>query len=211
VLTRLKFSLACDIIDEPENSALRFKGKHTPSRCKALTSSHSQSYWQGISIPELHHLKTLCIISKSSATTATMVQIAQLGLRGSQFLWTLLITALVGNVIATAFAGNQASINYAIFVAVFSWLVLLFGIVAAWMEMSNIILIALDALALIFTFIAGVVLAAKLGVHSCGNVVSIALRCNLPLLSNRVAGLHSPQQLDQRLAQHVEAMSRAPG
>jgi hypothetical protein len=102
-----------------------------------------------------------------------MVQKSQLGLRASQFLWTLLITALVGNVIATAFAGNPSSINYAIFVAVFSWIVLLFGLAAAWMEQSNIILIVLDALATIFTFIAGVVLAAKLGVHSCGNRVRL--------------------------------------
>ena len=105
-----------------------------------------------------------------------MVQKSQLGLRASQFLWTLLISALVGNVIATAFAGNESSINYAIFVAVFSWIVLLLGFAAAWMEQSNIILVALDALAMIFTFIAGVVLATKLGVHSCGNEVSIVLR-----------------------------------
>jgi len=98
-----------------------------------------------------------------------MVQKSQLALRASQFLWTLLITALVGNVIAEAFAGNPSSINYAIFVAVFSWLVLLVGFAAAWTETSNIILIAADILATLFTFIAGVVLAAKLGVHSCNN------------------------------------------
>jgi hypothetical protein len=111
-----------------------------------------------------------------------MVQKAQLGLRVSQFLWTLLITALVGNAIATAFSGNPSSVNYAIFVAVFSWLVLLFGFVAAWMEMSNIILIALDTLATLFTFIAGVVLAAKLGVHSCSNQVSFILHF-VPLIA----------------------------
>jgi len=98
-----------------------------------------------------------------------MVQKAQLGLRVSQFFWTLLITALVGNAIATAFSGNPSAVNYAIFVAVFSWLVLLFGFVAAWMEISNIILIAADTLAALFTVIAGIVLAAKLGVHSCAN------------------------------------------
>ncbi len=99
------------------------------------------------------------------------MHIGQLGLRTSQFLWTLLITALVGNVIAEAFAGNPSSINYAIFVAVFSWIVLLIGYFAAFQEMSNIILVVLDALASMFTFIAGVVLAAKLHVHSCSNLV----------------------------------------
>ena len=107
-----------------------------------------------------------------------MVSKSQLGLRASQFFWTLLITALVGNVIATAFATNS-SVNYAMFVAAFSWIVLLLGFAAAWMEQLNIILIPLDALATIFTFVAGVVLAAKLHVHSCGNSVSIVLRPDL--------------------------------
>jgi Membrane-associating domain len=128
-----------------------------------------------------------------------MAKFAQLGLRASQFLWTFLITALVGNVIAEAFSGNPSSVNYAIFVAVFSWIVLLIGIVAAWTDQSNFILVALDALAVVFTFIAGVVLAAKLGVHSCSNSVSITLRLELCSLSNASAGLHIYQQPDQRL------------
>lgn len=135
-----------------------------------------------------------------------MVQKSQLGLRASQFLWTFLITALVGNVIATAFAGNTSSINYAIFVAVFSWIVLLLGFAAAWMEQSNIILVALDALAVILTFIAGVVLAAKLGVHSCGNSVRILFRPELCWLSNEGAGLHDYKQPNQWLAQYGQAM-----
>jgi len=100
-----------------------------------------------------------------------MVSVAQLLLRGSQFLWTLLVTALIGNVIASAFAGNPSSINYAMFVAAFSWLVLLFGLAAAFFEglAIPIVLGALDLLATLFTFIAGVVLAARLRVHSCSN------------------------------------------
>ena len=108
-----------------------------------------------------------------------MVSLAQSVLRGSQFLWTLLITALIGNVIASAFAGNPSSINYAIFVAVFSWLVLFYGFAAAFMEglAIPIVMIGLDGLATLLTFIAGVVLAARLRVHSCGDHVS--LNCNL--------------------------------
>jgi fucose 4-O-acetylase-like acetyltransferase len=139
-----------------------------------------------------------------------MVKFAQVILRGSQFIWTLFITALIGNVIAEAFAGNPSSINYAIFVAVFSWISLLLGLVAAFMDMENPILIGLDAFAAGFTFIAGVVLAAKLGVHSCGNVVSAFLRCAFLSLSNSLAVIHNDQQLNQRIAQHVKAMSRAP-
>lgn len=102
------------------------------------------------------------------------MQIGQLALRGVQFLMTLLITALIGNVIAEAFAGNPASINFAIFVAVFSWIVLLFGAAAAFITSLAIpvVMIALDAIATLLTFIAGVVLAARLGVHSCNNSVS---------------------------------------
>ncbi len=102
------------------------------------------------------------------------MQLAHAGLRLIQFLWTLLITALIGNVIADAFGGNPSAINYAMFVAVYCWLVLLYGLAAAFME-SLLIPIALlvgDGLAVLFTFIAGVVLAAKLGAHNCNNEVS---------------------------------------
>jgi hypothetical protein len=118
-----------------------------------------------------------------------MVSLPQAVLRGSQFLWTLLITALIGNVIASAFAGNPSSINYAIFVAVFSWLVLFYGFAAAFVEglAIPIVMIALDGLATLLTFIAGVVLAAKLGVHSCGNHVS--LNCNNRVDSKRPSNL----------------------
>merc|ERR1711939_913564 len=63
------------------------------------------------------------------------MQIPQLGLRAVQFVFIFLTLALVGNVIAEAFAGNSSKINYAIFVSVFDM----------------------------------IVLAAGLGVHSCGN------------------------------------------
>ncbi|KAH8687551.1 putative Non-classical export protein 2 [Tricladium varicosporioides] len=100
-----------------------------------------------------------------------MVSVVQVILRGSQFLWTLLTTALIGNAIASAFSGNASSVNYAIFVSVFSWIVLLYGMTAAFVERlaMPIVLCAMDLFATIFTFIAGVVLAAELKVHSCNN------------------------------------------
>jgi len=102
------------------------------------------------------------------------MEFLQVILRALQFLWTLLITALIGNVIDDAFSGNASSINFAMFVAVFSWLVVIYGFLAAFMESFNIpiVLLVADGLAALFTFIAGVVLAAKLGAHSCGNFVS---------------------------------------
>jgi len=82
---------------------------------------------------------------------------------------------LIGNVIADAFAGNPSVVNYAIFVSVFCMLVVLYGFTAAFVESLAIpiALMAADGLAAIFSFIAGVALAAKLHVHSCGNAVSI--------------------------------------
>lgn len=99
------------------------------------------------------------------------MEIAHLGLRALQFLWTLLITALISDVISDAFSGNPSSINYTIFVAVFSWFVLLFGLVASIVEAFNIPIILMigDGLAALFSLIAGIVLAAKLNVHSCSN------------------------------------------
>jgi hypothetical protein len=110
------------------------------------------------------------------------MQIIQAILRASEFFWTLLTTALVGNVIAEAFSGNPSSINYAIFTSVFSWIVLLYGIGALFIESLAIPMImgTMDILATVFTFIAGVVLAAKLHVHSCNNEVCILL-LDLPL------------------------------
>jgi len=99
------------------------------------------------------------------------MELIQTILRALEFLWILLITALIGNVIDDASNGNPASINYAIFVAVFCWIVLIYGLAASFMDSLAIpmVLLAMDGLATIFTFIAAVVLAAELGVHSCSN------------------------------------------
>ncbi|RDL39063.1 putative Non-classical export protein 2 [Venustampulla echinocandica] len=79
--------------------------------------------------------------------------------------------ALVGNVIADAFSGNPASINYALFASVFSWIALLYGLGAAFVESIAfpILLLVLDGLAMIFTFTSGIVLAARLHARSCSN------------------------------------------
>ena len=100
-----------------------------------------------------------------------------MALRALQLLWIVLITALVGNVIADAFAGNPSSVNFAIFVAALDWVVIIIAVIATFVSaLSNpIILMAIDGVALFFNFVAGVLLAAKLGVHSCGNKVSLEI------------------------------------
>jgi hypothetical protein len=98
---------------------------------------------------------------------------AKTGLYALAFLWTLLITALLGNVIADASGGTPSQINYCMFVAVLSWIVLLIGFTGSFTEsIPLIVLLATDVLAIFFTFVAAVLLSAKLGVHSCDNTVS---------------------------------------
>ncbi|KAL8815785.1 MAG: hypothetical protein Q9223_005114 [Gallowayella weberi] len=99
------------------------------------------------------------------------MQIMQLALRGLQFLLTLFILALTGNVIAEAFKGNHSIINYTMFVAVFAMLSLLYLIGAAIIESFAIPLamLVLDAINMLLFLIGGIALAAYLGVHSCNN------------------------------------------
>ena len=93
----------------------------------------------------------------------------------TQFLWTLLIMALVGNMIHEAFAGNPSMINYDMFVAVFSMLSLIYLIPATLRDafvVHPMIVLIVDVLNTLFFFIAGVAMAAKLHVHGCNDVVS---------------------------------------
>ncbi|KIV96513.1 hypothetical protein, variant 2 [Exophiala mesophila] len=99
-------------------------------------------------------------------------RVVNLGLRGFQFLCILIVMALVGNMIATAFAGNPSLINYDIFVATFAMLSLFYLIAISFNESftgHSIIPVALDALNVLFLFCAAVAMAAELGVHSCSN------------------------------------------
>ncbi|KAL8787085.1 MAG: hypothetical protein Q9213_002427 [Squamulea squamosa] len=92
-----------------------------------------------------------------------------------QFLLTLFILALTGNVIAEAKAGNHSIINYTMFLAVFAMLSLLYLVGAAIIESIAIplALLALDAINTLLFLIGGIALAAYLGVHSCSNEVCL--------------------------------------
>jgi len=98
-----------------------------------------------------------------------MASIPQVILRIWTFIWTLLALALVSNVIADAFSGNPSSVNFAEFVAVMSFVIILVGLVGLFIEIPALILSIVDGVAAIFSLIAGIVLSARLGVHSCGN------------------------------------------
>jgi len=80
--------------------------------------------------------------------------------------------ALVGNMIATAFAGNPSIVNYDMFVAVFGMLSLFYLIPATFNEgfqFHPALMVGLDVLNTLFFLIGGIATAAYLGVHSCGN------------------------------------------
>ncbi|KAK5105120.1 hypothetical protein LTS08_001394 [Lithohypha guttulata] len=96
----------------------------------------------------------------------------QLGLRVVQFLLTLIIMSLVGNMIAEAFGGNPSIINYDMFVAVFSMLTLFYAILICFREsltFHRLVPASLDLLNALFFFCAAVAMAAELRVHSCSN------------------------------------------
>ena len=99
-----------------------------------------------------------------------------------QFFWTLLILALTGNMIHDALGGNPPTVNFVMFVAVFAMLSLIYLIAAAVNEGFAMFAwgpLLVDGLN-VFTFvIAGIVMAAQLGVRNCSDEVSpSALQCS---------------------------------
>jgi hypothetical protein len=100
------------------------------------------------------------------------LKVVQLGLRAWEFLWSLLVMSLIGNMIAEAFSGNPATVNYSMFCAAFSMFTLLYTIPASFnadWAIHPIIMIVTDALNCVFFFCAAIALAAKLECHSCSN------------------------------------------
>ncbi|TLD29296.1 hypothetical protein PspLS_03494 [Pyricularia sp. CBS 133598] len=94
-------------------------------------------------------------------------------LRLLEILWTLLTTALIGNVIAlniNAAGSASAAVNYTMFTCVVAWIAALYGLVTNYVDniLVPIVSFALDGAATLFTFIAAVVLSAKLRVTNCG-------------------------------------------
>jgi hypothetical protein len=99
----------------------------------------------------------------------------QLVLRALQLLFIVILTGLIGNVIATniaAAASATAAINFSMFVVVVSWLAALLGLACALVERISLPVLALlgaDAVAVLFTFIDAIVLSAKLTAVNCAN------------------------------------------
>ncbi|KIY02653.1 uncharacterized protein Z520_01118 [Fonsecaea multimorphosa CBS 102226] len=95
-----------------------------------------------------------------------------LTLRAVEFAFIIIIMGLIGNVIATAFAGNPSLINYDMFVAAFGMFSLFYLILVAFNDSfmgHPIFPIIVDLLNVIFLFCAAIAMAAELHVHSCSN------------------------------------------
>ncbi|KAI6250017.1 Non-classical export protein 2 [Erysiphe necator] len=101
-----------------------------------------------------------------------MIDVIQTSLRCSQLLWTLLCTALISSVIADSFAGNPSCINFAIFVCVLSWITCIGGMIGAFNDkcLVPMVILVLDTTTAFLSLISGIVLAAKLQVHSCEDI-----------------------------------------
>lgn len=97
----------------------------------------------------------------------------QLILRATQLLFIIILTGLIGNIIASnlhAAGSATAAINFSMFVVVLSWLAALLGLATGLVEriaLPLLVHLGADALATLFTFIGAVVLAAKLKVVNC--------------------------------------------
>ncbi|KAI0402190.1 marvel domain-containing protein [Xylaria palmicola] len=96
-------------------------------------------------------------------------------LRLVQLLLLIIATALIGNVRASteqhASGTATAAINFAIFVCTLSWIAVLYNLIAHFVSAVAVPIaaLALDAAATLFTFIAAVVLSAKLKTVNCAN------------------------------------------
>lgn len=99
-------------------------------------------------------------------------KIANLALRVSEFVWTLLIMSLAGNMIADAFGGNPSIINYLIFLTAFSFLSLFYLIAATVKEsfaIHPLLMVGVDLINAILFFCGAIALPAYLHAHSCTN------------------------------------------
>ncbi|KAH8130769.1 hypothetical protein ACSS6W_006357 [Trichoderma asperelloides] len=92
--------------------------------------------------------------------------------RSIALIWTLIITALIGNVIASNQNGHMLSINFTMFVCAWSWVALLYGMFATFIESIAVpfLILFLDGIATLLTFICAIVLSSELRAPNCGNI-----------------------------------------
>ncbi|KAK7413527.1 hypothetical protein QQX98_007605 [Neonectria punicea] len=103
------------------------------------------------------------------------INLVKMILRCVALLITLLLTAMIGNVIATNIDGvgsATAAINFIMFVTVVSWIVCIVGIGAFFASVlaNPMIQTPLDGAAVLFAFIGAIAVSAKLRMVDCGDI-----------------------------------------
>lgn len=105
------------------------------------------------------------------------------GARVWQFVWTLITTALIGNVIASNINGSSSAtttLNYSMWALVLCWLASLYGLAASFVSAMAvpIVLVVLDSLATLFVFIDAIVVSARIKAVDCSRLVPSKLPHN---------------------------------
>ena len=102
-------------------------------------------------------------------------KVVNLILRGAAALIALLLTALIGNVIASttnAQGSATAAVNFAMFCTAWAWLALIYGVATDFRPSlaRPVIKIPVEAVAVLLSLLAAIVLAAKLKATNCGAI-----------------------------------------
>ena len=103
------------------------------------------------------------------------MQVLNFILRVVQFVWVIILTGLIGNVIARnvdAATSAVAAVNFTMFVIAWTWLSVLYGLGFSIIEQITLpmAVLFLDGTAAVLTLTNGIVLAAKLGAPNCSNI-----------------------------------------
>ncbi|CAK7206225.1 hypothetical protein SEUCBS139899_009012 [Sporothrix eucalyptigena] len=98
-----------------------------------------------------------------------------------QLIFIIICIALFGNVINNNIDGHMSAINYALFAAIIAWVACLWGMIATFLSVltEGIFaygLLAFDVLAVIFVFVAAIVIPAKLKAVNCGGDLTVERR-----------------------------------
>ncbi|PHH55385.1 hypothetical protein CFIMG_007363RA00001 [Ceratocystis fimbriata CBS 114723] len=105
------------------------------------------------------------------------------GARCWQFVWTLITTALIGNVIACNINGSSAAtttLNYTMWTLSLCWVSMFYGLAASFFVSIAVpvILVGLDGLTTLFLFVDAIVVSARIRAVDCSRLVPSKLPHN---------------------------------
>lgn len=110
------------------------------------------------------------------------MRLPQIILRGLQILWLILLTGLLGNIVASENHGallSRPGVNFSMFVTVVAWIGALFGLAATFIEAIAvpIAVLAADGVVILFTLIDAIALAGVLRLPNCGAQGDLEKKC----------------------------------